>query len=67
MAALPKKRISPARQGKRRAHLALRAPNLVACSQCRRPKRPHVVCPHCGTFRGRQVVPIKQKKPASST
>lgn len=66
MAGQPKKRISSARQGERRSHLALKTLNLVACPQCRTPKRPHVVCPHCGTYRGRQVVIIKQKKPASS-
>lgn len=66
MAGQPKKRISRARQGERRAHLALRAPGLVACPQCRQPKRPHVVCPNCGTYRGRQVVVIKPKKPASA-
>ncbi|TMD58521.1 MAG: 50S ribosomal protein L32 [Chloroflexi bacterium] len=66
MAGQPKKRISRARQGERRSHLALKAPNLVACPQCRTMKRPHVVCPNCGTYRGRQVVAIKQKKPAAT-
>ena len=66
MAGQPKKRISRARQGERRSHLGLKAAVLVACPQCRQMKRPHEVCPHCGTYRGRQVVVIKAKKPAAS-
>jgi large subunit ribosomal protein L32 len=66
VAGQPKKRISRARQGERRSHLGLRAANLTPCPQCRTPKRPHAVCPNCGTYRGRQVVAIKQKKPAAT-
>jgi len=35
---------------------------LVPCPQCKNPKPPHQACPHCGTFRGRQVIPIKAKR-----
>lgn len=66
MAAQPKKRISRARQGERRSHLALRSQNLVPCPQCRQPKRPHAVCLNCGTYRGRQIIRIKQKKGAAT-
>lgn len=67
MAGQPKKRISHARQGERRSHLALRAIALVPCPQCRQPKRAHVACPNCGTYRGRQVIRLKQKKRAAAT
>jgi large subunit ribosomal protein L32 len=62
LAGQPKKRIPRAAQGERRSHLALRAMTLVPCPQCKSPKPPHQACPHCGTFRGRQVIPIKAKR-----
>ena len=40
----------------------MRAANLVPCPQCKSPKPPHQACPHCGMFRGRQVIPIKAKR-----
>ncbi len=66
MAGHPKKKISHANQGMRRSHLALKAVGLVPCPQCRALKRPHEVCPRCGTYRGRQVVKIKAKKQAGT-
>ncbi|MCK9357926.1 MAG: 50S ribosomal protein L32 [Dehalococcoidia bacterium] len=58
----PKKKTSHASQGKRRSHLALTAPSLVPCSNCKSPKLPHVVCPTCGMYDGRQVVVIESAK-----
>ena len=42
MGALPKQRISHARQGERRAHHHLELPQLVACPNCKRPRRAHL-------------------------
>lgn len=58
---LPKRKVSHARQGDRRAHLALTAPSLVECSHCHQMRRSHHACPSCGYYRGRQVVDLKQK------
>ncbi|MBV8822727.1 MAG: 50S ribosomal protein L32 [Chloroflexi bacterium] len=55
MGALPKQRVSPARQGKRRSHHHLDLPKLVECQQCKRPRLSHHACPHCGWYRNRQV------------
>ncbi len=59
---LPKRKVSHARQGDRRAHHALRAPELVECEHCHAMKRAHHVCPACGWYNGRQAVELKQKK-----
>jgi len=59
---LTKRRLSRARQGERRAHLALTAPNLVECSNCHRMRLPHTVCPHCGYYRGVEVIKVKAEK-----
>lgn len=55
----PKKRVSHSRRNKRRSHHALSAPNLVPCPQCKEMKPQHVVCPHCGSYKGRQILDIE--------
>jgi len=43
MGALPKRRISTRRKGKRRASQKLKLPQLVVCKKCEEKKLPHVV------------------------
>lgn len=43
----------------RRTHYTALAPTVVKCAQCGGAKRPHHVCPHCGVYRGRQFLEIK--------
>ena len=50
---VPKRRVSHARKGERRAHLALSVPKLEECDHCHSPKLPHHVCPTCGWYNGR--------------
>jgi large subunit ribosomal protein L32 len=64
---LPKRKVSHARQGDRRAHAALVAPRLVECSHCHQPRLPHHACPNCGWYRGRQVLAIKGATPGSES
>ena len=59
MPAVPKKKHSKGRKGGRSAHFAMRAPSLVECSQCHSAKLPHRVCPSCGYYNGREVVPVE--------
>lgn len=54
--AVPKRRTSKSRRDKRRSHHALEQPARSRCPQCGEPKRPHRVCPNCGTYRGREIV-----------
>ncbi len=56
----PKHKISRARRDSRRSHHAMVAPTLTVCPQCREPKLPHRVCPSCGTYRGRDVIAVKE-------
>ena len=58
--AVPQRKISKARKGKRRSHLAIRTPSLSPCPQCKQPRMPHRICPNCGHYRGRTVVDMEE-------
>lgn len=60
MGALPKRKISKARQRNRRGHWTLNPKQLVPCPKCGEPKRPHHVCLSCGTYRGSQVIEVEE-------
>ena len=57
---VPKRRVSHARQGERRSHLALSVPELVECDHCHEMKLPHRVCPKCGYYKGREIIQVDQ-------
>ena len=65
MGPLPKRRKSRARQGNRETHNALKPVALGVCPQCHSPVLPHHACPTCGTYNGREVIKIKEKKKAA--
>ena len=48
--AVPKQKQSHSRTSKRRATHKISAPTINACPQCRQPRLPHRVCPHCGFY-----------------
>ncbi len=58
----PKRRHSRSRRDKRRANEKLESFNLSLCPQCKMPKQSHRICPHCGYYKGRQVVQIKKEQ-----
>ena len=58
----PKRKHSHSRSRLRRTHDKVELPTLTKCTQCKAVKPSFVVCPHCGTYKGRQVIEIKQKK-----
>ena len=56
----PKRRHSKARRDSRRAHDHLKAPGLSLCPNCHEPKLSHRVCPHCGYYKGKQVIGVEE-------
>lgn len=64
MPPLPKRKLSRARKGFRRAHAQLDIPHLVPCPHCRTPKLSHHVCPNCGRYKGREVVVVQREESA---
>jgi large subunit ribosomal protein L32 len=61
MPPLPKRKLSRRRRGNRRSHQALQPTSLVECPQCHELRLPHRVCPHCGTYRGEEIVKVEKK------
>ncbi|MBM3131649.1 MAG: 50S ribosomal protein L32 [Chloroflexi bacterium] len=57
-----KRKTSRSKIGRRRSHMGYTAPNLSPCPQCHTPKPPHLVCPVCGTYKGREVYEVKKAK-----
>ena len=53
--AVPRNRLSNARKNSRRAHHAKVPKSTTLCKNCGSSKLPHVVCPSCNTYRGRQI------------
>ncbi len=57
---LPKRKLSRSRRDKRRNQNKLVAPATSACPQCGEAKLPHRVCPHCGYYKGIEVISPKE-------
>ncbi len=60
MPPLPKRKVSKGRRDRRRAHDAIKARSLIACTNCGEKHLPHHVCPHCGRYDGREVIEIER-------
>lgn len=54
--AVPKRKTSRSRRGKRRAHQHLLSPSLSVCPRCKAPKLPHRVCPSCGYYKAKEFI-----------
>lgn len=54
----PKRRHSRGRRNNRRSHDGLTAPGISICTECNQRIRPHVVCPHCGHYKGKKVLDV---------
>ena len=58
----PKRKHTRSRRDSRRsANWRLTAQSLSKCSNCGAPHLPHRVCPACGSYKGKLVLPVKQK------
>ncbi len=56
--AVPKRKTSKSKIGKRRTHQKTAAPNVSTCQQCGEPKLMHQTCSACGTYKGRTVIEV---------
>jgi len=58
--AVPKRKHSNSRTGKRRSHDSLKPKQLTFCPKCSTAHPTHVVCPNCGHYMGRTLVEIEE-------
>ena len=56
--AVPKQRHTKSRRDRRRVHLRLLQPALVACPKCGKLKLPHAVCSYCGYYKGQEEIDV---------
>lgn len=54
--AVPKKKQSHTRTATRRAQHRISTPTVNQCPRCHSLRKPHRVCPVCGTYAGREVL-----------
>ena len=59
---VPKQKKGRARiHSRRSANIKPVAPTTTECPQCHAQKLPHRVCPHCGKYKGREVIEVAEK------
>lgn len=59
--AVPKRKTSRSRTRSRKANwLRTPLPATATCPHCSQVMRPHIVCPTCGWYAGRQVVAVEE-------
>lgn len=54
----PKRKRSKANRDMRRSNWKLKSPGVSSCPQCHQMRVPHRACPHCGYYKGRQVLEV---------
>ena len=54
--AVPKRKTSTSKRNMRRAHDHVGVAAMGECLHCGEMVRPHHVCPHCGYYKGREVI-----------
>jgi large subunit ribosomal protein L32 len=59
--AVPKRKQSNSRTGKRRSHHQVKRKQVSYCSNCGSSVLSHVVCPKCGFYMGRNVVEMSEE------
>ncbi len=60
--AVPFRRTSKTKKRMRRTHLKKDAPTLTTCPNCKATITPHRACTSCGYYKGKEVVPVTEKK-----
>ncbi|MBM3943401.1 MAG: 50S ribosomal protein L32 [SAR202 cluster bacterium] len=58
MGAVPNKKVTRARAGRKFMRYRLSPLHPSVCPRCRSPRLPHTACPRCGTYKGRQVLGV---------
>jgi len=57
----PKQRHTKARRDRARVQYQLKPKKLIVCPNCKAKIMPHIVCPKCGYYKGKEVVDTMKK------
>lgn len=60
--AVPRNRQSNSRKNNKRSHHAKKPVALSTCSSCGNWCKTHAACPHCGHYKGRNVMQVEGAK-----
>ncbi len=60
--AVPQKKKSRSKRDMGRAHHALKTTALIDCPNCGETMRLHRVCPSCGFYKGKEVLPLEEEE-----
>ena len=44
----------------RRTHLKKELPGITTCPNCGEPIKPHRACTKCGSYKGKEVISVKE-------
>ena len=58
---VPFRRTSKTRKAKRRTHQKAKMPTTLMCENCGNIIKPHTICKHCGYYKGKEVIKVKEK------
>ena len=56
--AVPRHKHTRSSVGQRRMHIFITPAVLTLCQKCAKPVMPHIVCTHCGYYKGREVINV---------
>lgn len=59
--AVPKRRRTSSASGQRRMHIFITPAVLTTCKKCGKSIKPHMVCIHCGYYKGKEFVNVLGK------
>ena len=59
--AVPRHKHTRSSVGQRRMHIFIKPASLTTCQKCSKPVRPHIVCKHCGFYKGKDMLNILSK------
>lgn len=60
MAVIKKKKSKMKTRTRRSANDRITASSVAYCSYCGSPRISHRICPHCGYYKNRQVIEVKE-------
>jgi len=56
-----RQRHTHARRDRARVHHQLKVKKMVACTNCKAKILPHIACPKCGYYKGKEVIDTMKK------